>query len=116
MDVNESGASLRQFLISEEASPGIREFIHQRLHIDPKPSLVWYRMDDQGNLRYRLLIKTPPLDYILVVSREFSPLPNLLVVEEDTHSTNNCDETTCPWERQLFKYIDKGCRYMAFHI
>jgi hypothetical protein len=34
----------------KEASPCIRDFLHQRSHIDPQSSKVWYIIDENGNM------------------------------------------------------------------
>jgi hypothetical protein len=68
---------------------------------------VWYRGDDQGNLRDILLIEIPKIEQSWVSNKndeiillhikdltDTPPLPNLTFEEEEVHSTDSCDEMT----------------------
>jgi hypothetical protein len=109
MDYEESGPTLRTSP-TPETSPRIREFLQQRLQIDDQSARLWYRMDDQGNLRDALMIVEPErneVDNMIIQIKDLTdstPLPNLISREEINYS----HEATQPLERRLVEYKDQS--------
>jgi hypothetical protein len=56
MDYKESRPTLRTSP-TPETNLRIREFLQQRLHIDDQYAILWYRMEDHGNLRDTLIVE-----------------------------------------------------------
>jgi hypothetical protein len=58
-DMDELGLALCIFSVPDVAHSKVIEFLHQRLCIGREPSLVWYQLEKQGNVRDTQLIEIP---------------------------------------------------------